>query len=471
MRSLYWKIFISFWLSLLIFAGVSFWFTSNYLESIRAETEQTSPRHNYLMYRQQAEQIARSQGIDELRDWLKELDKREAIPYLLLDETGEDLLNRPVPLRQQQRISRYEQRRGNDNEQNYDDAHRDRHEHRDHDRRPHTIPIIIDHHRYWLLADYQSISLGRLLQRPRVIMIPILVAMLVSGIVCFLLARYLTWPITRLRRAAQQISNGNLDARVTPLLGKRRDELADLASDFDHMAERLQDLLNSHKQLLSDASHELRSPLARLQVALGIAQQRNPEANKNELQRIELETERLNDLIGQLLSLSRLDNQQKLDTEPLDFDALLATIAEDARYEAQAQQRHVILVNNPPVKIDANAALLSSALENVVRNAIRYTPQGGSIEINSQLDTGTQQINLSICDQGPGIPETMLEKIFDPFVRVGEARDRKSGGYGLGLAIAQRAVELHGGHISAKNRTPQGLCIEIVMFWGQSENS
>jgi two-component system sensor histidine kinase CpxA len=287
--------------------------------------------------------------------------------------------------------------------------------------------------------------------------------MLVSGIVCYLLARYLTWPITRLRRAAQQISNGNLNARVTPLLGKRRDELAELASDFDYMAERLQELLNSHKQLLSDASHELRSPLARLQVALGIAQQRNPEANKNELQRIELETERLNDLIGQLLSLSRLDNQQQLDTEPLDFDALVETIAEDARYEAQAQQRNVILVNNPPVKIDANAALLSSALENVVRNAIRYTPQGGAIEINSQLDTGTQQINLSICDQGPGIPEAMLEKIFDPFVRVGEARDRKSGGYGLGLAIAQRAVELHGGHISANNRTPQGLCIEIAI--------
>lgn len=463
MRSLYWKIFISFWLSLLVFAGVSFWFTSNYLESIRVETEQTSPRHNYLLYRQQAEKIARSQGIDELRDWLKELDKREAIPYLLLDETGEDLLNRPVPLRLQQRISRYAQRRGNDNEQNNDNAYRDRHEHREHDRRPHAIPIIIDNHPYWLLADYQSVSLGRLLHRPRVIMIPILVAMLVSGIVCYLLARYLTWPITRLRRAAQQISNGNLDARVTPLLGKRRDELAELASDFDHMAERLQDLLNSHKQLLSDASHELRSPLARLQVALGIAQQRNPEAIKNELQRIELETERLNDLIGQLLSLSRLENQQQLDTEPLEFDALLATIAEDAQYEAQAQQRNVILMNNPRVKIDANAALLSSALENVVRNAIRYTPTGGVIEINSQLDIGTQQINLSICDQGPGIPEAMREKVFDPFVRVGEARDRKSGGYGLGLAIAQRAVALHGGDISAHNRIPQGLCIEIVL--------
>ena len=463
MRSLYWKIFISFWLSLLIFAGVSFWVTSNYLESIRAETEQTSPRHHYLMYRQQVEQIARAQGIDELRDWLKALDKREAIPYLLLDETGEDLLNRPVPLRLQQRISRYAQQSGNDNEQNNADAHRDRHEHREFNRRPHTIPIMVEHHRYWLLADYQSMSLGRLLHRPRVILIPILVAMLVSGIVCYLLARYLTWPITRLRRAAQQMSHGNLAVRVIPLLGKRRDELAELASDFDHMAERLQDLLNSHKQLLSDASHELRSPLARLQVALGIAQQRNPEGIQNELQRIELETERLNDLIGQLLSLSRLDNQQQLDTEPLNFDALLATIAEDARYEAQAQQRHVILVNNPAAKMDANAALLSSALENVVRNAIRYTPPGGSVEINSRLDPGTQQILLTICDQGPGIPAAMLEKIFAPFVRVGEARDRQTGGYGLGLAIAQRAVALHGGHISAHNRPPQGLCVEMVL--------
>ena len=461
MRSLYWKIFVSFWLSLLVFAGVSFWLTSHYLESIRAETQQTSPRHNYMLYRQQVERIAQSRGMEGVRDWLQQLDKREAIPYLFLNENGEDILNRSVPLRIQQRVSRYERRWQHDRDE-YDD-HDEHHERYENNRRIHTIPILMDDHRFWLLPDYQNISLGRLLQRPRVIMIPILVAMLVSGIVCYLLARYLTWPITRLRRAAQELSNGNLEARVTPLLGKRQDELAELASDFDHMAERLQALLDSHKQLLSDASHELRSPLARLQVALGIAQQRNPQAISNELQRIELETERLNDLIGQLLSLSRLDNQQQLDTEVMDFDLLLASIVEDAQYEAQAQQRNVNLLANPSVKLNANAALLSSALENVVRNAIRYTPEGGSVDVDSQIDKQTKQIKLTICDQGPGIPQAMLEKIFDPFVRVGEARDRHSGGYGLGLAIARRAIELHGGSISAWNRTSNGLCIEVVL--------
>jgi two-component system sensor histidine kinase CpxA len=466
MRSLYWKIFLTFWLSLLVFAGMSFWLTSHYIESIRAETLQSNPRHDYMRYRQQAVQISRSKKLDELREWLRELDKREAIPYLLLDENGVDMLKRPVPLRLKQRVARFEQRWRNQFETHGDDDHdeyRDRHNHREHDRRPHTVPIIIEPHRYWLLPDTQSITLGRLLQRPRVILIPILVAMLVSGIVVFLLARYLTLPITRLRSAAQKLSDGKLDTRVTPLMGARRDELAELANDFDYMAERLQVLLASHKQLLSDASHELRSPLARLQVALGLVQQRNPEAITNELQRIELEAERLNDLIGQLLSLSRLDNQQQLDTETVDFDSLLATVVEDADYEAQAQQKNVSLLNNTKVKLAANSALLSSALENVVRNAIRYTPQDTTVEITSELDNQASQIKLSICDQGPGIPEEMLEKIFDPFVRVGEARDRQSGGYGLGLAIARRAVALHGGKISARNHTPNGLCIEIEL--------
>lgn len=464
MRSLYWKIFISFWVSLLLFSGVSFWLTSHYLDSIRAETQQNSPRFSYMRYRMQLEKLAELQSLPALREWLETLDRTEAVPYLLLDETGKDMLNRTVPLRLQQRISRYDQRWQQEmqGESEHDDHH-EHHDYREHPRRMHTVPILIGAHRYWLFADYQGINLGRLLQRPRVILIPILVALLISGIVCYLLARYLTWPITRLRLAAQDISSGHLDARVRPLLGKRQDELADLASDFDHMAGRLQLLLNSHKQLLSDASHELRSPLARLQVALGIAQQRHSHQPDSELQRIELEAERLNDLIGQLLSLSRLDNLQNLDTERLELDELLTSIVDDARYEAQAQHCHVILKNNPPVTLLANTGLLNSALENVMRNALRYTPQDGDIEISVLAGQRSGMIQIDICDQGPGIPQALLESVFDPFVRVAKARDRQSGGYGLGLAIARRAIELHGGQISATNRATGGLCVTILL--------
>lgn len=443
MKSLFWKIFLSFWLSLLVFAGLSFWITSQYLDSVRAQGEQLNPRQSYILHRQQLEMIAQHQGLSGVRDWLNELDKREAIPYLLIDEQGNDLLERSVPLRLKQRIERYESRW--------------------HERpRPHTRPVIIENQHYLFLPDFQSITLGRLLHRPRVMLIPVLVALLVSGIACYLLARYLVSPITRLRKATQQIAEGNLAARVTPQLGNRQDELIELATDFDHMTERLQVLLNSHKQLLSDASHELRSPLARLQVALGIAQQRNPEAISNELQRIELEAERLNELIGQLLSLSRLDSQHQLDTESVDIDRLMETIVSDASYEANESDREVSLINHQTVTIEANPALLSSAFENVIRNAIRHTPPGTCIEIRYEIDD-RQQLKISVCDQGPGIPEDMLKTVFDPFVRVSKARERQTGGYGLGLAIARRAIELHQGQIWAKNQHPQGLCINISL--------
>ena len=448
MNNLFWKIFVSFWLSLILFSGLTLWSTSHYLDNVRSRTHSVQPRKHIIHHIEHAQTIAKQQGLDGLRKWLTQLDKQEAIPYLFIDEQGNDLINRPVPLRILRRIRKYEQRI-------HDDEHRDL--------RPHQIPIIINGKRYRLIADFQSITLGRVLQRPRVIAMPLLIAMLISGIVCLMLARYLTSPISKLRKATNKLAAGDLSQRVSPLLGSRKDEIVDLANDFDHMAEQIQNLVTSHKQLLRDASHELRSPLARLQVALGLARQRNSQSSVEEFDRIEREAERLNELIGQLLSLARLETgNMPLQNETFDLTNLLESIAHDAAYEARARHRDVKLIHSVPVHINGNTMLLHSALENVIRNAIRYTDENTSVELSMSNDNA-DNVTIKIRDYGPGIPEDMLTQIFEPFVRVGEARDRTSGGYGLGLAIASRAISLHGGSITAHNESGKGMSINIEL--------
>ena len=453
MHSLFLKILISFWGGLTIFAGLSFWVTSHYLESIRSESNQSHPWVNIRNYSAQAQTIARTQDIKALRAWLTELDARDVIPYLLIDQHGKDLLGRRVPLRLQYRIRRY-------------DRHRERESHmheREHRHRSHRRTIVMGGSRYTLLPDFQAVTLNRVIKRPRVIAIPLLLAILISGIVCYLLARYLTSPIKQLRLATNKLATGDLDARVLPLFGNRKDEIVDLASDFDQMAEQLNTLINSHKQLLSDASHELRSPLARLQVALGLARQRDPKDVGTELDRIERESERLNELIGKLLSVARLEAEfVNANKETIQLDKLLEDAAEDGAYEAGSLEKNVTITKNEPVRLEGNRVLLQSALENVIRNAIRYTKKQTTVELSmTRLPDKLDWVEIIVKDQGPGIPENMLTRIFEPFVRVGEARDRESGGYGLGLAIACRAIKLHGGTIAAHNQAGNGAIIQI----------
>lgn len=450
MKSLFWKIFVSFWLALILFAGLTLWVTSHYLEKVRSETGNAQAPINIINYIRQARDIAHSGNVEALSHWLRQLDQREVIPYLLIDKNGNDLLKRSVPLYLQQRVLRKERSYGHEDD---DDEHKYH--------RPHHRPIFINGQRYYLMPDFQSVTLNRILNRPRVIAIPILLATLISALVCMLLARYLTAPIRRLRQATQKLASGDLSQRVSVSMGNRRDEIVELANDFDHMAEQLQTLIESHKQLLRDASHELRSPLARLQVALGLAQQRGDSQSSRELDRIEREAERLNELIGQLLSLARLETLADIEREPIALDVLLKDIADDAAYEAQASNRDVKIIHNMPVTINGNNLLLSSALENVVRNAIRYTAENTSVEIFLQNDSKKSDwIVIKIQDHGPGIPEEMRKSIFEPFVRVSESRNRQTGGYGLGLAIAKRAINLHGGEMSAANED-EGLSIII----------
>jgi signal transduction histidine kinase len=294
-------------------------------------------------------------------------------------------------------------------------------------------------------------------------------AVLVAAtVVAYGLARYLAAPTAKLRRATQQLAAGNLTTRVAPQMGRRRDELADLGRDFDTMAERIEALLQAERRLLGDISHELRSPLARLQVALDLAQQDAAPHTVPYLERMERESARLNELIGQLLTLTRLESLAfEAPRESVNLSALVDEIAADADFEARGRNRVIQVVQCDECEIEGNRQLLRSALENVVRNAVRYTPENTSVEISlfreGAKDEGSDKkapgnkstyssAIIRVRDRGPGVPEESLPRLFDPFYRVADARDRQSGGVGLGLSITKRAVAFHGGRSKQRIR-------------------
>ena len=287
----------------------------------------------------------------------------------------------------------------------------------------------------------------------------VVAVLLTAGAVCYGLARYLTRPIGRLREATRAVASGDLTARVGPHLGRRRDELADLAHDFDDMAARLEASAGAERRLLRDVSHELRSPLARIGVALDLARQESGPEIAGDLDRIDLEAARLNELIGQILTLTRLESAAtEVERQPVDLAALVEEVAADAGFEARAKGRHVTLAADPCTVL-GDAGLLRSAIENVVRNGVRHTPEGAAVEVELHRE-GDDAVVL-VRDSGPGVLEADLERIFRPFFRVEGGRERQSGGTGLGLAIAERAVRRHGGTVTATNLPTGGLLVEI----------
>jgi len=292
---------------------------------------------------------------------------------------------------------------------------------------------------------------------------PLRIALMIltAGLVCYLLALYLTSPLKKLKSAVQSFAQGNLDARVSPRMGGRRDELADLGREFDVMAERIAALISAQKRLLADISHELRSPLARLTVALELARKNSNGSAASALDRIEQESERVNKLVGQLLALTRLESgAERISPEVQPLEDLVQQVVDDASFEAKPQDKEVKIAQLERCRVQGSAELLRSAVENVIRNAIRYTAEGTAVEValKWRLDTAV----LTVKDHGPGVPEVELQHIFEPFYRVSEARERTSGGAGLGLSIAERTVKLHGGNIKAENQ-PDGLIVTIEL--------
>jgi two-component system, OmpR family, sensor histidine kinase CpxA len=446
MKSLFLRIFLSFWMAFALFLVVAILVTlalrprSSTWEALRT----TVLNDAVSAYEQGGER--------QLRQYMQELESTQHVRSYLFDERGEELSHRAPPdwaIRVAEGGPRVP-RDGlifpappmqRDSRASSDGKHR--------------YTLVMG------LPPGPRVFIG-----PRGLPLPALVILVMSsGIACYFLSWYLTKPIVRLRAATHRLAAGDLTARTGAPASKRRDEVASLMRDFDTMAERLETLVKAQSRLLNDISHELRSPLARLNVALGLARQRAGVGSTDMLDRIELEASRLNELIGRILTLARLeDGEQDVPQTPVPLQELVANVAEDAEFEAQARNCHVqTVIPEGDWGVRGNASLLHSAIENVVRNAIRYTQERSSVEIELESEEGANgpEAVLKVSDSGPGVPPDALGKLFEPFYRLDDARGRLTGGAGLGLAITERAVRFHGGKVTAFNRSEGGLRVEI----------
>lgn len=289
----------------------------------------------------------------------------------------------------------------------------------------------------------------------------IFIALLASLLFSAGFAVYLSRPIKLLRKASRKLAEGQLNTRVSPELSNRNDELTELGQDFDYMATRLQTLLDAQRLLLHDVSHELRSPVARMRLAVGLAQQQ-PDKLDSALARIERETERLDELLGQMLTLSRLESGiSSQGNDKINLNDLLAGIVQDANFEAQAVGSSISFQASQETLLTGHDELLRRAFENIIRNALKYNNEGQTVEVSIQRSEA-QEVVVEVRDHGPGLPENELGKVFQPFYRVADASKPGNMGYGLGLAIAKRAIEHHQGNIILSNCADGGLCVRCV---------
>jgi two-component system OmpR family sensor kinase len=429
MGRLFWKFFFAFWLALLLGAvgvGTAVWLH----RQASSEAATTSPRAAMLL--DSAEVVLRRGGTRVMWDVLQEWEASAPRTQLfVLDAHGRDLLERPLPegLRQAPAASI-------------------------------RRVVALDGQVFTLIARGRLPPGGRERpprHEPPSPILPITMGLLASLAFSAALAWYVAKPIRHLRDALRAVSEGHLDTRVQPAMGGRSDELADLGRDFDRMAQQLQAQIAAQQRLLHDVSHELRSPLARLHAAIGLARQ-DPAKLEATLERIERESVRLDELVGEVLTLSRLEaGTPGAPAAAIDLMEMVASIADDAGFEAAANGRGVHFSGDGEVIATVRGELLYRAFENVIRNAAKYTAPGSVVEVRAGVDTGKFEVVVS--DQGPGVAEADLEAIFEPFHRA----DSATPGYGLGLAIARRAVESHGGRVQARNRPEGGLAVTITV--------
>lgn len=272
-----------------------------------------------------------------------------------------------------------------------------------------------------------------------------------------MLGYWILRPVRIIRNTTGELSGDNLDARVPESVTCRKDAFGELGREFNRMSERVKRTVSSQNGLLRDVSHELRSPLARIQVAASLAARKSGE--QTELTRIHDEVERLNNLIEDLLSLTRLKNRTEIDRENINIRSLLSDLLSDANYEFQQSDRQGQLSDGPDVWTQGNRELLYSLFENVIRNGMRYTPKGETLQVHCRAKAGT--IKITVMDSGPGVDPASLDQIFEPFFRADPARDTSTGHHGIGLTLAKTIAELHGGSISARNLDTQGFEVSV----------
>ena len=443
MRSLFLKIFLSYWMAQALFLVLAILVTIALRE--RGESAVWDAQQSTIFGK--AVQAYEQGGQAEVRRYLDDVRESQHVRVYLLDEHGQGVSGRDLP--------HWAESLGKGVRPSV------------HDFWQRWMPspfrrqslVAASGHRYTLVA---FLPPGGPFGPGGVPGLGILIGIISSGLVCYLLARYLTAPVVRLRAATRRLAAGDLSARAGGLTARRRDEMAQLVRDFDAMAERLEESVNAQSRLLNDISHELRSPLARLNVAAALAHRRaGPEAH-SALERIDLEAERLNELIGGLLTIARLDSgSDSRQKSRIHLGEMIEEIAADADFEAQGRNCGVKSVIKQDCLVTGAPIALRSAIENVVRNAARYTQEGSSVEISLEQSQETREAVIRVIDSGPGVPEDALDKLFRPFYRIDDARGRQTGGVGLGLAITDRAVRLHGGTVRAFNRPEGGLQVEI----------
>lgn len=298
------------------------------------------------------------------------------------------------------------------------------------------------------------------------LVVRILIILLISGVVCYWLARYVTSPVVTLREATRRFAGGDLTVRIGKGFSSRNDELSGLAEDFDHMAGRIGSLMAQQRQLLRDISHELRSPLTRLNVAVELARRQAGDDAKPVLDRIETEAYVLNEMIGQVLTIARLDSEtERIPIASIDLKGIITEIVADANFEAQSRNCNVELVEGTECAVPGNEELLRRAIENVIRNAVVYTHKDTKVEVGLRciVSDSTSYAEITVRDHGPGVPESDLPNLFRPFYRVSNARERQTGGTGLGLAITKRAIDLHNGRITVSNAPGGGFVVVILL--------
>ncbi len=321
-------------------------------------------------------------------------------------------------------------------------------------------PIKVNQKTYWIyqINPHKKFHmLGNLRRMPN--SIKLIIALIASFSLSLLFSRTLIKPINALKKAAFEIASGNLSSRIETNQ-TRHDELGELTQDFNKMAHKLELLMNSQKRLLADISHELRSPLTRLQMATGLAQMQSKDDDNSHLKRVEQEAAKLDAMIADVLKLSRFEaHEQELNLEYQNFSLVLDQVISDAKFESQQLNKTLEVNGEQTAELSFDAQVMASAIENILRNAIKYANNLISVTIQQT----THRLLITICDDGPGVPGSELDALFEPFYRISQSRTRNSGGTGLGLAISKHAIKAHNGEITLSNQNNSGLCVLISL--------
>lgn len=467
MRRIYLRIFLSFWLAMVLIIASAIGVTAMIASYRISRLQSVTPSHLV----DGASVALRSGGSEGLQRWLKAAaESRPELDLYVIDARGADILNRRIPKRIEPWIalSALQQAQHQQTLNTYGYAvgpHGLVPEQTGRLSRSHLLanPVLRspDGTTLQMVIAWFGATPYDVLGSRSTISLVFLIAVAVSAGICWWIARYIAQPVAKLQESARALTLGALDAQVDPRVCARQDELGRLARDFNEMATRLRSQISSKETLIRDISHELRSPLTRLRVTLALAQQGEGDVGR-QLERIERDIERLDALIEDTLQFSRLSSGEPgLTEDEIDIAELVEDVAADTRLEAAASRKEITVSGMPHLTVRANALLLRRALDNVLRNAVRFTPDGTTVEVSAR-ETKDHHV-VVVRDHGPGVPEADRQRIFEAFYRVNEARDRISGGAGLGLAITARVMAVHGGHAQARNAPGGGLLVELSL--------